>query len=500
MAIWLDTALGDGTSDNDYARAECPDCTHALDETHNILPLIEDDIQLVRTGLWNCTPSLLIQECGDRRWLITNPIGSGRLAVIDSAAFSILKQFQRPVSLTEVMQNLAPVVRPLAERTIALFCKLGFLSNGDEFVFHPREMQPQTLSAWMHVTNACNLRCHYCYLQKTSEHMANETARRAIDAIFRSARKRHFSIVLLKYAGGEASLHMANVLAIHDYATYLAQQLKIELRAYIISNGVALSQKAIDNLKARRIGVTISLDGIGTYHDSQRPFTYGQGSFKYVDRTISRLLAKGFPPHIAVTVSKRNVDGLSKLIEYILQRELSFSISYYRENDCATHTDELRFDENQMIAGMHAAFAVIEQYLPKRSLLDTLLDKASLRTTHQHTCGAGRNYLVVDQNGLIARCHADIKRTVTSAEAEDPLAVIQHERDGFQNLAVDDKEGCKSCEWRYWCTGGCPLMTYRATGRNDVKSPNCNIYKALFPAALRLEALRLLKYEAPVIL
>ncbi len=40
----------------------------------------------------------------------------------------------------------------------------------------------------------------------------------------------------------------------------------------------------------------------------------------------------------------------------------------------------------------------------------------------------------------------------------------------------------------------------QVTGRNDVKSPTCNIYKASFPAALHLEALRLLKYTAPVTL
>jgi uncharacterized protein len=60
---------------------------------------------------------------------------------------------------------------------------------------------------------------------------------------------------------------------------------------------------------------------------------------------------------------------------------------------------------------------------------------------------------------------------------------------------VIEKEGCKTCEWKNWCAGGCPLATHRATGRYDVKSPNCNIYKALFPEALRLEGLRLLKYQ-----
>ena len=31
-----------------------------------------------------------------------------------------------------------------------------------------------------------------------------------------------------------------------------------------------------------------------------------------------------------------------------------------------------------------------------------------------------------------------------------------------------------------------------------VQSPNCGIYKALFPDVLRLEAQRLLRYEAPL--
>ncbi len=119
---------------------------------------------------------------------------------------------------------------------------------------------------------------------------------------------------------------------------------------------------------------------------------------------------------------------------------------------------------------------------------------------HQHACSAGRSYLVIDQDGGIAKCHSEIKQTVTTIDDHDPLQAIRNDKTGMQNLAVEEKEGCRDCEWRYWCAGGCPLVTYKVTGRNDVKSPNCNIYKALFPAALRLEALRLLKYTTPVIL
>ncbi|MBI3151648.1 MAG: SPASM domain-containing protein, partial [Chloroflexi bacterium] len=68
------------------------------------------------------------------------------------------------------------------------------------------------------------------------------------------------------------------------------------------------------------------------------------------------------------------------------------------------------------------------------------------------------------------------------------------DKTGLQNLPVMEKEGCSTCEWRHWCAGGCSLATYRSTGRYDVKSPNCNIYKSVFPEALKLEGLRILKY------
>ena len=187
-------------------------------------------------------------------------------------------------------------------------------------------------------------------------------------------------------------------------------------------------------------------------------------------------------------------------MQYILAHELPFSLNYYRDNECSAHITDLRFADEQIISAMRSVFAVIEEKLPVRSLLACLLDKADMTALHQHTCSVGQNYLVIDQNGGIAKCQMEIKRTITTVNAHDPLQVIREDRRGVQGLAVEEKEGCRDCEWRYWCTGGCPLLTYRSTGRYDVKSPNCNIYKALFPEVLRLEAIRLLRYEMPIAL
>jgi uncharacterized protein len=284
----------------------------------------------------------------------------------------------------------------------------------------------------------------------------------------------------------------------HDYALQLAEKQHITLSACILSNGVYLSQHAIDDLKKRSIGITLSLDGIGTYQDRQRSFRNGFGSFAYVDRTIQKLLRNSIIPSISITVSQRNLAGLPALISYLLDLDLPFMFNYYRENPASAHLQDLLFSEQQMIQGMQSVFSLIEQRLPRRRLLESILDKANLAQPHQHTCGVGRNYLVIDQRGGVTKCQTRMQQTITTIEAEDPLQSIRDDRTGILNLAVEEKEGCQSCLWRHWCTGGCPALTYQMTGRYDVKSPNCNIYQALFPSALRLEAQRLLTYESPL--
>nr|MDQ2997444.1 4Fe-4S cluster-binding domain-containing protein [Chloroflexota bacterium] len=74
------------------------------------------------------------------------------------------------------------------------------------------------LVAWLHVTNACNLRCTYCYLNKNDETMSAETGRAAVDAIIRSALQHGYQVIKLKFAGGEASLNFALVWELHEYA------------------------------------------------------------------------------------------------------------------------------------------------------------------------------------------------------------------------------------------------------------------------------------------
>jgi uncharacterized protein len=138
--------------------------------------------------------------------------------------------------------------------------------------------------------------------------------------------------------------------------------------------------------------------------------------------------------------------------------------------------------------------AVIEEMLPPWSVLGSILDRGQLLQPRQKVCGVGDDYVVVDQHGRIAQCHMELSKTLGDVRRVDPVRAIRSDSAPIRNLLVDDKAGCRDCTWRHWCSGGCAVATLAATGRFDARSPNCAIYKTIYPEAVRSEGMRLLAF------
>jgi uncharacterized protein len=426
--------------------------------------------------------------------LLFNPAGGGGVVVVNDLAHEIYQGFHEPMTIGAAHDSW-PETAGTGE-VLARLAQFDLVHPAGEAP-QPEFSRSQTLTAWLHVTNACNLRCPYCYVNKTADGMTEVTGHAAVEAIVRSAVTHGFSAVKLKYAGGEASLNYKLMMSMHTQARALTAQAGLDLQATLLSNGVRLSTTLIEWLKAERIRVMISLDGIGEQHDIQRPFASGKPSFGFVERTIARLIELEHPPHLSVTVTNRNAGGLADVVRFALDRGLTFSFNFFRDNDCAASFPDLRYQEETMISSMLDAFGVVEEMLPPWSVLGSVLDRGQLLQPRQRSCGVGQDYVVIDHTGRVAKCHMEIERTLGEVFSDDPLQLVLNDRSSVQNLPVEEKEGCRDCSWRYWCSGGCSVATFRATGRYDIKSPNCNIYKAIYPQALRLEGLRLLKYAAP---
>jgi len=472
----------------------CEDCACPVSDqaSRTQVPLLASVVPA--NTRWVCASDTVEFPLDPEHRLLFNPLGSGGVVIVNDPAYAIFRDFIRPTTSGHVASGRSSHDGDVDR----IFRRLGQLQ-----VIHPVGQPPRPqfrdgriLTAWLHVTNSCNLRCPYCYVRKSARGMDESVGRASIEAVMKSAIAHGFSAVKLKYAGGEASLNHRLVISLHSYARELAGTYGLDLQATLLSNGVRLPPDLIQVCKAEGIRVMISLDGLGDRHDVQRPFANGRPSFHLVERTIIQLIEQGHPPHLSMTMTSRNSRGLAEVVRFALERDLTFSLNLFRDNDCAASFPDLRYEEQAMTEDLLTAFGVIEEFLPRWSVLGSILDRGQLLQPRQRSCGVGQDYVVIDERGRVAKCHMEIERTLGDVFADDPLQIIRKDKTTVLNLIADEKEGCRDCTWRYWCSGGCSVATFRATGRYDIKSPNCNIYKTIYPQALRLEGLRILKYAS----
>ena len=183
------------------------------------------------------TPDVFAQPLGGDYHLLFNPVAV-RPAVVNASGFDLWRAFAQPRPASAAFSLFPHAPREAVQAAMCQMLDLALLQTDALMLATHCVAAPQTLIAWLHVANACNLRCSYCYLTKTDEAMSDETGRQAVRAVFRSARAGGFRAVKLKYAGGEPTLNLPLVLQLHQQAQSLAEQHNLELDGVILSNGI----------------------------------------------------------------------------------------------------------------------------------------------------------------------------------------------------------------------------------------------------------------------
>ena len=408
--------------------------------------------------------------------LAFSPYASAGPSVLNLEAWERWQSFAEPHPLEEAVDHsLAQenLIRPVS----------------GQFSLHAS--RPETLNAWLHITNACNLDCPYCYVRKSPASMSEPIGLEAITKIFHTAQKHQFKGVKIKYSGGEATLRFGLIKKLSARARSLSEESSIKLDQVILSNGTFLRPQDATWLIENNLRVMISLDGIGQIQDKMRPLQNGSATFHKVATTIDDvLLPRGLAPSICVTITRHNASHVAETVRWALSRDLPISLNFYRRPPSTIPQDDLAFEDQTIVQGMMAAYRVFEELLPTRPFLNGLLDRVQINS-HTHTCGVGINYIVITHEGKLVQCQMQLDRPVSESLQDDLLSLIAE--GNIRNVSVEEKMTCKDCLYRFRCTGGCPLETQCASNRGDLPGPNCQTYQALFPAALRLEGLRLLK-------
>jgi len=280
---------------------------------------------------WQQAADLYRTALSDDHTCYFAPLGTGGVVVLNYSADQILNAFRSATAKEQVIHSLPPDLdRQDVKAAIEQLATLGLIQ--------PAGMKPTlkdgnalTLSAWLHVTSACNLHCRYCYAPRSDRAMDRETGMAALSAVFDAATRHGYQKVKLKYAGGEPLLNFGLVQAMHHQAVDWSRQHHIGLQEVVLSNGTLLTDDILDILREMRVRLTISLDGTGSSHDAQRPTDNNEGSFEEVARGIDRAVARGMKPHLSITLAGEHVAGAADAVAFALDRHLPFSLGFVRK-------------------------------------------------------------------------------------------------------------------------------------------------------------------------
>lgn len=343
------------------------------------------------------------------------------------------------------------------------------------------------LGVWLQITNECNLRCTYCYVNKQKEVMSFDTASETIKKIFAFSQKKKLKKITFKFSGGEPLLEFRQVIKINDLIREYARKTKIKTVSIVLTNGLLLNDTNVKILKKNNFRAMVSLDGLGSIHDLTRRRPNGLGSFDAVSFGISNLQKNNIPFNVCVTVTKHNVAHLPELTKYLLNKKINFIFNFYRDTPLAQ--EKLNPRNTDLIRSLKKTCRLIKKSpVTLQPLLSSLLDKVNLNHARFNVCGRCLNYLVIRADGQLVGCQMTLSEPLTCITDHNPARILNPRY--HKPLSVKNKKHCQKCSWRYVCAGGCPLFM---SDNKEQRPYYCPTYKKLIPEIIKTEAANLLE-------
>lgn len=174
------------------------------------------------------------------------------------------------------------------------------------------------------VASRCNLDCDYCYVY----HHADQSWR-SMPKFLCAEHRRAFAHRLAEYVahsdlkqcavilhGGEPLLAGAQILA--DFAALLRATCPVPVDVSMQTNGLLLTDEALQILAAADIGVSLSLDGPKAANDKHRVTRKGRSSFEQTEQALIRL--QNYPSVFAGVIAVVDAStSAAELFEYFNQ-------------------------------------------------------------------------------------------------------------------------------------------------------------------------------------
>lgn len=333
-----------------------------------------------------------------------------------------------------------------------------------------------TLSLTILPTFACNLKCYYCFQDRSAmKTMTNEVQESLLQFVSKKIKgAKHLSVC---WFGGEPLLGWDIICSLTEEFMKIAKENSCDYHAAMVSNGYLFTDEKIKKLKELRIRtLQITLDGPPAIH-SKRKGLQGDAdeNFTKILNIIKSLQRNEVKVNVRINIDKENKEYIEELLDILAAAEFDdiclypAQVAAYTEvcsnvEDVCLHSEEFDQFETEFY----------KQLLNKG--LQSNLIHAFPALKGNFCCVDQINSFTIAPDGHIYKCWNTVgnKEEVISHVNKDNWTEAERKKMNMQQIdymtwnPFYEKE-CLDCKCLPLCMGGCP---YRAKKMNQNK-PEC---------------------------
>lgn len=330
----------------------------------------------------------------------------------------------------------------------------------------------------INITDDCNLRCRYCYLEsdQDSNHdiecrrpMTKKQYKTLIHMLIKQKVESHsspvFTIVL--YGGGEPTVDEEFFRYCVNYAKEYGLKNGIIVRFLMTTNGYYnnLSDFIIENIES----LTFSLDGPEDVHNHHRPAIGGINSFQKVFNNAKTLYQAKIPMTFRITVSDYTLKRWKEIMDFFIENFSGCNllvgpmVAIGRGSGSVLKVpNKVEFTEK-----------IYDSFLYTRNKINlTISASTGVDNPRYHYCGASRgDVFIISSDGSVNGCaYAGADERFNHGKFDFETGIMHLNKDAIEkstSLNVQNYKECQNCFCKYMCAGGCPDLRYTNAGINS---------------------------------
>lgn len=363
----------------------------------------------------------------------------------------------------------------------------------DNYLSFLEERDESEIQIFWVPTYACDFGCSYCYQEEYAQASALDTL---------DVQKAFFQYVKTEFAGRKKYV---TVFGGEPLLPGVAQRKLIEniieeankqsLSLAFVTNGYSL-EEYIPLLKKGDIReIQVTLDGIGSTHDTRRPLKNGGSTYNQVVQGIDAAIMNKLTVNLRIVLDRDNIGDLPKIAS--LAREKGWLDSGYLKTQLGRNYElhSCQKDQNSLYDRVSLYKDLYEMIRKDPSLLDFhkpgfslsrfLFEQGELPQALFDSCPGCKTEWAFDYTGHIYSCTATVGKSGESLGSFYPKISKKKEIiEQWEDRDVTTIPECRDCSLQLACGGGCASVAKNQSGK--IHAPDCRPADKLMSMGLSL--------------